>query len=97
MQHLYPSLEMRTCSDYWDVVIREEDLERAVETLETKAGFRAHDRAYHDVPLVDRNVLLELHFNLKEERSERPRFRRWRACRSPLHPQQGLRVPDPNL
>ena len=66
LQHLYPSPEMRTCSD-WDVLVREEDLERAVETLETKAGFRAHDRAYHDVPLVNRNVLLELHFNLKEE------------------------------
>ena len=78
LQNLYPSPEMRTCSD-WDILVREEDLARAVKALETEAGFKALDRAYHDVPLVDKHVHLELHFNLKEdmENIDRLLIRAW--------------------
>ncbi len=62
---LYPEAWMRTSSDL-DVLVREEDLQRAVQALEEKADFHADLRNYHDVTMTGNGLCLELHFHLKE-------------------------------
>ena len=61
----YPSESMRTSCDI-DLLIHEEDLEKAMVSLEQK-GYRCGDRAYHDVSLYSPNdIHLELHFHIQE-------------------------------
>ncbi len=61
----YPKESMRTSCDI-DILIREDDLERAIERL-TQAEYRCGEREYHDVSLFSpNNIHLELHFNIRE-------------------------------
>ena len=65
LRHLYPADGMRTSCDI-DVLVREQDLDRAVELLEAETDFRMLKRMYHDISMVNSGVHLELHFNIKE-------------------------------
>ena len=65
IRDLYPEPWMRTSSDV-DVLVHEEDLDRAVEALETETSFRAKSRDYHDVSMYSEQILLELHFSILE-------------------------------
>ncbi len=65
IRDLYPEPWMRTSSDV-DVLVHEEDLDRAVAVLEAETSFRAKARDYHDVSLYSEQVLLELHFSILE-------------------------------
>ncbi len=61
----YPVESMRTSCDI-DILVREAELDRAVERLQ-QAGFRMDKRAYHDVSLFSpNNIHLELHFSILE-------------------------------
>ena len=65
LRRLYPRIEMRTSSDI-DVLVREDDIEDAVDVIERTASFKMLKRNYHDVSMIDQHVHLELHFNIKE-------------------------------
>lgn len=60
----YPEPWMRTSSDI-DVLIHEDDIDKAIEVLESNTDFRylRHDR--HDVHFVNKYVHLELHFSFE--------------------------------
>lgn len=61
----YPQESMRTSCDI-DILVREENLEAAIDAL-VKKGFKCGERNYHDISLFsDANVHLELHFNIQE-------------------------------
>ncbi len=61
----YPKESMRTSCDI-DILVKEENLEAAIDALVQK-GFKCSDRNYHDVSLFsEANVHLELHFNIQE-------------------------------
>lgn len=62
---LYPGEYMRTSCDI-DILIHEEDIKKATESL-VKKGYTCGEREYHDVSLYSPSkVHLELHFNLNE-------------------------------
>lgn len=61
---LYPESWMRTSCDV-DVLVHEDDLERAISLLCEK-GFTAGTPTAHDVPLYLDEVHVELHFSLRE-------------------------------
>ncbi len=62
----YPEPWLRTSCDI-DILIHEEDLDLAINGLVEKCSYKKQERNYHDVPLVSpNNILLELHFNIKE-------------------------------
>lgn len=65
LRWLYPAPELRTSCDL-DVLVREDELDRAVQALETGAGFNNLGRAYHDISMANKHVHLELHFSIKE-------------------------------
>ena len=69
IRQYYPQPYMRTSCDI-DLLVREEDLDRAVEAVITKLGYQKRNTvSYHDVSLFSpTNVHFELHFNLKEKR-----------------------------
>lgn len=61
----YPDESMRTSCDI-DVLVREAELDRAVDVLVEK-GFRRGERHYHDISLYSPNgTHLELHFSIQE-------------------------------
>lgn len=63
----YPEPWMRTSCDI-DVLIKQVDLERAIEQLVHRASFIFKERDPHDVSLFSQNgVHIELHFHLIEE------------------------------
>lgn len=63
---LYPEPWMRTSCDI-DILIRENDVERAVRLLESEAEYENCGKAYHDVSLKSPSgVHLELHFSIRE-------------------------------
>ena len=65
----YPYESMRTSCDV-DILIHEEDLKAAINSLEAK-GYQCGKRNYHDVPLFAPNkVHLELHFNIQENMAD---------------------------
>ena len=66
LRDLYPDPWMRTSCDV-DVLIEENDLDRAVRELRDKVGFEYKYRLYHDVSMTLSDVSLELHFSLKED------------------------------
>lgn len=62
----YPEPWLRTSCDI-DILIHEEDLDLAINGLVEKCSYKKQERKYHDVPLISpNNILLELHFNIKE-------------------------------
>ena len=66
IRKLYPEPWMRTSCDI-DILVREEDLDRAEKLLVEKLGFTSKGRQYHDISLYsDTDVHLELHFSIKE-------------------------------
>ncbi len=69
LRKLYPKSWMRTSCDI-DVLVKEEDCERAIETL-CKEGFkRTADCSTHDYNLVSSNNFhVELHYTLTQEES----------------------------
>ena len=78
LRNLYPTPEMRTSSDI-DVLVHGDDLDRAVETIETHTDFKADHRAYHDISMLNQSVHLELHFSIKEndEKLDKMLSRAW--------------------
>lgn len=64
---LYPERYMRTSCDI-DILVREEDLGKAVKTLCDRLGYESDgERQYHDVSLYSKSgVHLELHFTILE-------------------------------
>ncbi len=63
---MYPKPWMRTSCDI-DVLVHEEELDRAIEVLNMQCGYRTEKREFHDVNLVSESgVHLELHFSIKE-------------------------------
>lgn len=64
IRDLYPAPELRTSSDI-DVLVHEEDLDRAVEVLEAQTDFRTLRRDFHDISMVNSRIHLELHFTLR--------------------------------
>ena len=62
----YPKPWLRTSCDI-DILVHEDDIDKAVDGLVEKCSFEKQGRNYHDIPLISPNdVLLELHFNIKE-------------------------------
>ena len=65
IRDFYPEEDMRTSCDV-DILVREGDLDRAVEVLVAR-GYTGGERHYHDVSLYSPNgTHLELHFNVQE-------------------------------
>lgn len=56
---------MRTSSDI-DILVQENDLKKAIQEIEENTDFKVIKNGYHDVSLVNANIHLELHFNIKE-------------------------------
>lgn len=66
LRNLYPSPEVRTCHDV-DILVREDDIHKAINILETNTTFKMMNKGYHDFVLLNENgVQLELHFSIKE-------------------------------
>ncbi len=67
IRDFYPEPWMRTSCDI-DILVHEEDLDRAEKAIVEKLGFTSKGkRGYHDISLYsDSDVHLELHFNIKE-------------------------------
>lgn len=67
IRQFYPEPWMRTSCDI-DILVHEEDLERAVLVLQEKAGYTTDGKKnFHDVSLYSRSDMhLELHYNIKE-------------------------------
>ena len=66
VRNLYPESWMRSNCDM-DVLIREEDLDKAMKSL-LEFGFTTEGETnYHDVALVYDDTKLELHFSVKED------------------------------
>ena len=81
--HYYPAPWYRTSCDL-DILVREEDLERAVTLIEEREGARRMRRTYHDVSLhLPGGTHVELHFSLCEGLSPMDRVlaRAWEHAR----------------
>ena len=67
IRDLYPEPWMRTSCDI-DLLIKEEDLDRAVTAITERLGYKAAEQKdFHDISLFSQSgVHLELHFNLRE-------------------------------
>ncbi len=66
LREYYDNPVMRTSCDI-DILVREEDLETAIKSLEDKE-YKVEKRAYHDVSMMSKTgVHLELHFNILED------------------------------
>ncbi len=64
---LYPEPWMRTSCDI-DILVHEQDTERAVNELTEKLGFSSGEKGRHDVVLTSaEGISLELHFTLLED------------------------------
>ena len=62
----YPEPWMRTSGDL-DILVREEDIPRAIDALVSQLNYRKDKDNYHDIPLyAPSGILLELHFSIKE-------------------------------
>ena len=62
----YPEPWLRTSCDI-DILVHEDEVDRAADALVEEYSFEKQERNYHDIPLISSNdVLLELHYNIKE-------------------------------
>lgn len=68
IRQYYPDPYMRTSCDI-DILVREDDLSRAVEALVANLNYKSNDTIdFHDISLFSQSgVHLELHYNLKEK------------------------------
>lgn len=64
IRDLYPLPYMRTSSDV-DVLVKEKDLENAINAIASHSSFRTIARTDHDAQLVNERVNLELHYSLR--------------------------------
>ncbi|MBR5140525.1 MAG: nucleotidyltransferase family protein [Clostridia bacterium] len=71
IRNLYPDKWMRTSCDI-DILVREEELDRAVAILSEKLAYEVRgEKAYHDISLFSKSgVHLELHFNICENKEK---------------------------
>ena len=87
LRALYPQPWLRTSCDI-DVLVREEDLPRAIQALTEEKGYvQKGKKQYHDVSLfAPSGVHLELHFNILENRENIDKLLRrvWEYC-SPVN------------
>lgn len=66
VREVYPESWMRTSCDI-DILVREDELERARDVLVSSLNYRVGKRHYHDISLYSpTNVHLELHYSIKE-------------------------------
>ena len=67
IRDFYPEPWMRTSCDI-DILVKEEDLERAAKAISEKLSFKSDgSRDYHDISMFSESCThLELHFNIKE-------------------------------
>lgn len=65
IRDLYPEKWLRTCCDV-DILVHEDDVDRAVELLEQNTDLRVEKRNYHDISMMNSQIHLELHFSIKE-------------------------------
>ncbi len=66
IREFYPDEWMRTSCDI-DILIHQEDVEKATEVLTKTLGYENPERHYHDVSLTSQSgVNIELHFSLSE-------------------------------
>ena len=64
---LYPDPWMRTSCDV-DILVKNEDLERAIELLKTEAGYSYHKMSEHDYAFYSQSgVHIELHYDFLED------------------------------
>ena len=77
VRSLYPKVWMRTSCDV-DVLVHEEDLERAVSLLSQKLGYTTDNKkGVHDISLYSSGgIHLELHYNIIEDNEELDRVLR---------------------
>lgn len=67
IRELYPEPWMRTSCDA-DILVKEEDLDRAISLLVNTKNYTEKNRGSHDVSLYSsQNVHIELHYNLLED------------------------------
>ena len=95
VRDVYPEPWMRTSCDI-DVLVHEEDLDRAVEALQKKLNYRVKgSRNFHDISLFSENgTHLELHFNILEnmENIDRLLARVWEYAQADGEDGYGYRV-----
>lgn len=65
LRQLYSAPELRTCCDI-DVLVKEDDQEKTVATIENTTDFKTHKRNYHDISMANSQIHLELHFSILE-------------------------------
>lgn len=65
LRQLYPHPELRTCGDI-DILVKEEDLEKAIISIKGNTDFKNEKRKFHDISMVNSDVHLELHFSILE-------------------------------
>ena len=68
LKYLYPESTMRTSGDI-DILVREIDIDKAIEAIREETDFITGARNYHDVSMHTDGIVLELHFSLKENMS----------------------------
>jgi len=73
LRELYPAPELRTSCDI-DVLVKEDDLEKAVKTIENATDFVKKKRYYHDISMVNSQAHLELHFSILENMENIDKF-----------------------
>lgn len=66
LKRIYPESWMRNCCDT-DILVRGEDLERAIALLTEQLRYTLIRRGYHDVSLMLGDSHIELHFSLIEK------------------------------
>ena len=79
IRDLYPEAWMRTSGDI-DILVREEDIERARDALVSKLSYRVCKNNYHDIAMLSpHNQVLELHFKIleNEEKMDRMLVKVW--------------------
>ncbi|MBP5416486.1 MAG: nucleotidyltransferase family protein [Clostridiales bacterium] len=65
LSSLYPESYLRTSSDI-DILIREEDVGKALPAIEKGTDFQVKEKGYRDISMVSPYVHLELHFTIIE-------------------------------
>lgn len=64
LRNLYPAIEMRTSADI-DVLVHEEEIDKAVRVIDANTDIKVFKRGYHDISMISSKVHLDLHFNMK--------------------------------
>lgn len=66
IKNYYPEFWMRTSCDI-DILIHEEELEKAIEIINSKRRFKIGEKNYHDISLMTADgIHIELHFSILE-------------------------------